>query len=299
MDDYSSRFRKALNGYDKDDVQDFIQKERDEHARRITELKRTDQHREKLIHDLQERIKEQNKRIAELNDHIVKKDEEQGRLEQDVRDKYEKYIDHYQQIGEILFEAKVRGNKMITDAQSQADQMLSEAQSQADQIVSDAKAEADQYVSSAKAEADRYVSDAKSQAEKIQSEAKARAQQEVDSTQGDIDARLTIGKQKYQAVQDEIREVLDMFNQVQRKFMQSYKDVHEIAESMPLSWNREEPVSHMDADEENEEELEALDDPDDDIDDPDGPKLRNFMLKYSEDDFDPDDDLDDEESRIG
>lgn len=182
MDDYS-RFKRSLNGFDKDDVLEYIQKEKDEHARRITEYKRNDQNREKLIRDLQERIKTLNKRIAELNDHIVKKDEQMERLEKDVNDKYEKYINNYQQIGEILFEAKLRGNKMITDAQSQADQMVSDAQSQADQIVSDAKSRADQ-----------YVSDARAEAEKIRNEAEIQAKQRVDSTKDDIDGSRSEGR---------------------------------------------------------------------------------------------------------
>lgn len=294
MDDYS-RFKRSLNGFDKDDVLEYIQKEKDEHARRITEYKRTDQHKEKLIRELQDRIKDLNKRIAELNDHIVKKDEQMEQLEQDVKDKYEKYISNYQQIGEILFEAKLRGNQMITDAQSQADQMLSDAQSQADQIVNAAQEKADQCVTNAKAEA-----------EKIRSDAEAEAKHRVDSTKGDIDAQISLGKQKYLAVQNEMNEVLNMFNQVQKKFMQSYKDIHEIADSMPGSIGEAViPKSSVADDEEYEnDDLDTLDDLDDEMDDPDGPKLKGFSLHYSDDDFDPDDDLDDEfdeeeESRIG
>lgn len=294
MDDYS-RFKRSLNGFDKDDVLEYIQKEKDEHARRITEYKRTDQHKEKLIRELQDRIKDLNKRIAELNDHIVKKDEQMEQLEQDVKDKYEKYITNYQQIGEILFEAKLRGNQMITDAQSQADQMLSDAQSQADQIVNAAQEKADQ-----------CVTDAKAEAEKIRSDAEAEAKQRVDSTKGDIDAQISLGKQKYLAVQNEMNEVLNMFNQVQKKFMQSYKDIHEIADSMPGSIGEAViPKSSVTDDEDYEnDDLDTLDDPDDEMDDPDGPKLKGFSLHYSDDDFDPDDDLDDdfdeeEESRIG
>jgi vacuolar-type H+-ATPase subunit H len=295
MDDYS-RFKRSLNGFDKDDVLEYIQKEKDEHARRITEYKRTDQHREKLIRELQDRIKDLNKRIAELNDHIVRKDEQMEQLEKDVNDKYEKYISNYQQIGEILFEAKLRGNQMITDAQSQVDQMLSDAQSHADQIVNEAQEKADQ-----------CVNEAKAQAEKIRSDAEAEAKQRVDSTKGDIDAQISLGREKYLAVQNEMNEVLNMFNQVQKKFMQSYKDIHEIADSMPGSIGEEAvPKSTVTSDDEFEsDDLDNLDDPDDELEDPDGPKLRGFSLNYSDDDFDPDDDLDDddfdeeEESRIG
>ena len=32
-----------------------------------------------------------------------------------------------------------------------------------------------------------------------------------------------------------MNEIVDMFNQMQKKFMQSYKEVHEIIQSMPVS----------------------------------------------------------------
>ena len=47
--------------------------------------------------------------------------------------------------------------------------------------------------------------------------------------------KLNDGKQKYLAVQDEMNEIVDLFNQMQRRFMQSYKEIHEITQSLPDS----------------------------------------------------------------
>ncbi len=205
-------FKQALRGFDKDEVLEYIRRQESEAGKQAAALEKDIRKRDKII--------------SELKSRVVLKDEQVDRLEKEISTKYQKYIDNYRQIGDLVYESKVKGDEIIAAAKSEAERIL---------------AEADQ-------------------------EAKRR----LSSVQSEVDAKLNDGKKKYLAVQDEMNEIVDMFNQMQKKFMQSYKEVHEIIQSMPVS------LDDID-----------LDDEDDDLD---GDDLDGFG---SYDDLDDLDDLDD------
>ncbi len=215
MEDYMS-FKQAIRGFDKDEVLEYIRRQEEEFNTRIAAMEKDIRKRDKII--------------SELKNRIVLKDEQVDRMEQDIRDKYEKYIANYRQIGDLVYESKVKGQ----------------------QIVENAHVEADRIIAGADAEAKRRVA----------------------SVQGQIDQKLTDGKQKYLAVQDEMNEIVDLFNQMQKKFMQSYKEVHEIIQSMPAS------LSDIRTD--------TGDGEDDDFDDDIEIDLRSLGISF-DDDFDNDD----------
>lgn len=217
MNDYTM-FKRTLNGFDKDEVLQYIQKEEEEHGKQVAALEKEVRRREKVINELKNRI--------------VIKDEQVDRLQSDIQNKYQKYIDNYQQIGELLYESKIKGDQIVTDAQTRADRLLADADEE--------------------------------------------AKRRVSSVQGEIDAKLTDGKKKYLAVQDEMNDIVDMFNQMQKKFMQSYKEVHEIIQSMPAS------LDDINIDPEDEDDFSE-----DDLD------LREFGLS-----FDDDLDLDEDEENV-
>ena len=53
--------------------------------------------------------------------------------------------------------------------------------------------------------------------------------------QSEIDDKLVEGKKKYLAVQDEMNGIVELINQAQKRFMASYKEVHQIISTMPTS----------------------------------------------------------------
>lgn len=79
------------------------------------------------------------------------------------------------------------------------------------------------------------ISEAKAESERILGEAQATAQKCLDSVQHEVDDKLSEGKKKYVAVQEELNDIVELINQVQRRFMQSYKSVHAIVSTMPES----------------------------------------------------------------
>ena len=233
MDDMM--FKQAIRGFDKEEVLAYIRDQQSRHGQQILQMERD--------------IRKRDKVISELKSRIVLKDEQLDRLENEIRTKYQKYIDNYNQIGELIYESRVRGDKIVADAHEKADQVLADAD--------------------------------------------ARARRRIAGVQGEIDAKLQDGKKKYLRVQDEMNEIVDLFNQMQRKFMQSYKEVHEIIQSMPASLD---DIDLTDGDEETDDGLDRellLDDAldADDFDDSDLDELLHLSINAS--DLDDDDDPED------
>lgn len=173
MDYDINMFKQAMRGFDKDDVLQYLEKLDGEKTAMIEKYERELDHRNKVINDLKNRI--------------VMKDEQVDRLEETIRTKYQKYIDNYQQIGELVYDSRVK-----------ADQILAEAQEKADKIIADAENE---------------------------------ARSRVSGVQDDISAEIRSGSEQYDAIREKMDAIVDSFNKMQKKFMQSYKEIHEIADS--------------------------------------------------------------------
>ena len=81
-------------------------------------------------------------------------------------------------------------------------------------------------------QSEKKIQDAQAEADKIIKEANEKAQLSTDKAQLDVDRKLAEGKRKYNVLQEEINELIQLVNQVQHKFMQSFKAIHEISGAM-------------------------------------------------------------------
>ena len=188
-----------MGGFDKEDVLEQVQRMKDEAASEQLRLKKL--------------ISEKDAKIAELMKRIELKDAHQERLEMEIHEKYQKYIDNYESIGKLVFDAQLKSDAMIKEAEEKCNTMISDAE--------------------------------------------AEAKQRVEAVQSEIDDKLREGKKKYIAVQDEMNEIVQLINQAQKRFMASYKEVHQIISTMPTSLNdiEEEPDVELPPPAEEAEEL--------------------------------------------
>ena len=177
-----------MGGYDKEEVQELIQKMKDEMA--------------EVQVNYRKQLAERDERIAELQKRIELKDAYQARMEEDIKEKYQKYIDNYESIGKLVFEAQLKSDSMQKEAEEKCNKMIAEAE--------------------------------------------AEAKRRVESVQSEIDDKLLEGKKKYLAVQVEMNGIVELINQAQKRFMSSYKEVHQIINSMPTSLNDIEDVVDLD-----------------------------------------------------
>ena len=188
MADYQMFKTTLMKGFDKDEVIAYIQKmEGDTYA---------------MESEYKQELKLRDAKIEELKKRIALKDEQKDRLEMEIEQKYKKYIDNYDRIGGLVYEAQIRADELDAEAQAKAEKLVAEAQERADQIL---------------AEAERVAAE---RGEEVQRE---------------VNEKLAEGKKKYIAVQEELNEIVELINQAQRRFMTSYKEVHNIIKTMPIS----------------------------------------------------------------
>lgn len=79
---------------------------------------------------------------------------------------------------------------------------------------------------------DSMIADANRQKEKIISEAEDVAKEKIANAQAEADKTLADGQRRYNVLQEEINELIALVNQVQHKFMKSFKAIHEISNTM-------------------------------------------------------------------
>ena len=118
-----------MGGFDKDDVQEKVQKMKDEAAQQQLAFKKE--------------IEEKEQRIAELQKRLELKEANQERLEREIQEKYQKYVDNYETIGRVALEAQLRADKMIEETQEKCDKMVADAEAEAKQKIADAELEID------------------------------------------------------------------------------------------------------------------------------------------------------------
>lgn len=188
MLDYQKFKTAIVKGFDKDEVLNYIQKMEEEGYAKDAEFAKA--------------LKAKDAKIEELKKRISLKEEQKERLENEIEQKYKKYIDNYDRIGRLVFEAELKADAITEEAQKKADALIEEAQKKADAILADA--------------------------EKSASIRSSEAEQEINE-------KLAEGKKKYIAVQEEMNGIVELINQAQKRFMASYKDVHKIIQSMPSS----------------------------------------------------------------
>lgn len=114
-----------MGGFDKDDVQEKVQKMKDETAQQQLAFKKE--------------IEEKEQRIAELQKRLELKEANQERLEREIQEKYQKYVDNYETIGRVALEAQLRADKMIEETQEKCDKMVADAELEIDGKLLDGK----------------------------------------------------------------------------------------------------------------------------------------------------------------
>ncbi len=188
MLDYQKFKTAIVKGFDKDEVLAYIQKMEEEGYAKDAEFAKA--------------LKAKDAKIEELKKRISLKEEQKERLENEIEQKYRKYIDNYDRIGRLVFEAELKADAIAEEAQKKADALIEEAQKKADEILANAENSAN--VRSVEVE-------------------------------NEINEKLAEGKKKYLAVQEEMNGIVELINQAQKRFMASYKEVHAIIQTMPDS----------------------------------------------------------------
>ena len=197
-----------MGGYDKDSVNETFQQMKDEAAAEQLRLKKM--------------IIERDKKIEELTKRIQLKETHQEKLEKEIQEKYQKYVDNYESIGKLVFDAQVRAESTVQDAQKEAEKIREEAEKEADQIRLKAEQE---------------------------------AKEKVESVQGEINLTIGAGKENYKLIREELDHVLQIIDEAQQRLACANSEAHQIIEEMPDSIQIEEKQPELPIVETKKEEI--------------------------------------------
>ncbi|MBS6195877.1 MAG: hypothetical protein KH828_09890 [Clostridiales bacterium] len=131
-----------MGGFDKDDVLNQVRQIKDEAYAEKSKLIKLGKEKDKRISDLQsqlqmkdiqreqeiEEIREMHKNeLLEMNQRLAMKEAQKDKLEREISEKYQKYIDRYELIGNLILEAQEKADKIVADAEKQRDAFMEEA----------------------------------------------------------------------------------------------------------------------------------------------------------------------------
>ena len=119
-----------FGGYKKSAVHEVIQRLKDEMADQEASFRKE--------------IEERNARIDELQRRIEEKDKEQARAEEEIQEKYQKYVDNYESISKLVLEAQLKAESMEKDAGEKCDKMVADAEEEAKRKINAIQPEIDE-----------------------------------------------------------------------------------------------------------------------------------------------------------
>lgn len=125
-----------MGGYDKDDVMEQLKKMKDAHAGEIARLVRE--------------IQQKNHRIEELSQRLSVREEQNAKLEHDIKTKYQQYIDHYDSISRFVVEAQIRSENIINEAKVKGERIIAQAEAEAQNRINAVQAEVDERLAEGK-----------------------------------------------------------------------------------------------------------------------------------------------------
>lgn len=176
--------------------------------------------------------------MADFNFEEIKTTLMGGYDKEDVQNKINSLIDKY----ETEASKKDKEIEELKKSVSKKDEQISAKNSEIDKLNKDIGEKYQGYIDNyntigkivyeTRIQSEKTLDDARIKGESIIAEANKKAQLSIDKAQEEVDKRISEGKKKYDVLQEEINELLQLVNQVQHKFMQSFKAIHEISGAM-------------------------------------------------------------------
>ena len=112
MSEYQA-FTTEIKGYNREEVADYLRKQQDDFENKIAALEEQNRVQAQMIEDLKRRIEQ--------------KEEQRERLETEIEKKKKKYIDNYDKIASLVYDAEVKSEQILADAHEKEKKILMDA----------------------------------------------------------------------------------------------------------------------------------------------------------------------------
>ncbi|MBQ6470043.1 MAG: hypothetical protein IJJ50_08355 [Lachnospiraceae bacterium] len=197
-------FEIELRGYNKEEVNMYINELEAEYKQKLGRLEAKSREADKQIDDLSRRIE--------------KKERQKEELEQEIETKYKTYIDHYDKIAGLVYEAQLKADKILEEANLRAGEILADAHVKEQQILSQAQT---------------VLDEAKAQEKMILDDADAEAKRRVEAVQDTVETGMADGRTRFADIRVQIRGMIDLLEEAQSRFAKGCADAHSVFDAMP------------------------------------------------------------------
>lgn len=257
-------FSTVRKGFDKDEVISFLNDKDRENAEKVARLEQA--------------IRDKDHEIAELSARVTRRNAKIDELEGEIENKYKEYVEKYEQIGELVYDSRIRADEILAKANAEAEaltaRMAEESEAQAAaaeakkaemaQLVAESEAEigkneekSKNIIEAGRAESKKLIAHAKEEAEEIVlsgrkkyveilKDADYEAKKRTKTADAEVDAILADGQRKYDSLREEIKKLAALFDTAQKRFSASLAGVQEMIDAMPEKVTDRKPAANGD-----------------------------------------------------
>ncbi|MCR5295677.1 MAG: hypothetical protein K6E30_11010 [Lachnospiraceae bacterium] len=250
-------FKTSRKGFEKSEVISYLEEKDQEYADRISQL-------EQIIRDKDHEIEELNARVSRRNSKI-------DDLENEIEKKYRKYVEKYEQIGELVYDSRVRADeilakanaeaearlvesrKLVTDAEEEAaakeeetkrmiaasEDEIAKNEEKSRRIIAAGQEESRRIIAHAKEEAESIVLSGRKQYAGILKDADSEARRVRNVADSDVRSALADGQGRYDEMKSEISKLADLIKMVEKRFSASCQGTLNLFAEMPDYINSE------------------------------------------------------------
>lgn len=158
---------------------------------------------------IQEKLDAALKENAELREKSAALQDEVDKLKKDISEKYQSYIDNYDMIGSLIYDAKVQSRNIISDAEAEKEAILGKAKEESEALLKDAEAQSLIIVAGARKTAE-------------EDNVKAKAE---------MDARIGAAQDRYYCIKNKTHKLMGSLNDMKQELMSAFDVIQNISES--------------------------------------------------------------------
>ncbi|MCI5648414.1 MAG: hypothetical protein ACI4EG_11455 [Fusicatenibacter sp.] len=218
-------FRTTLmGGFDKDDV-----------LTKFQDLKNKSYAAEKK---LEAQLEEKNQEIQELYQKLKDAQAANASLQKNIKEKYQSYIDNYDSISQMIFEAQVKAKKLVKDAEDESEKMRASAASDCEKQRNETAAACQKQQKDTKEQCEKMMEDARQRGEKLVARYEQQLQAEAEQIQGHMVKELTAANEKYRRLSEEIMRLSGAMEESRKIFGKAFEASEAIRTEMTDSRKR-------------------------------------------------------------
>lgn len=221
-----------MGGFDKDDVMTKVQNLKDQAYAAQKKLEAKIEEKEQEIEKLNRKIREREDKIEEL--------------EKNIHEKYQSYIDNYDSISGLVFEAQVKAKKLTQETEESCRKLKEETEEacrrkteETDESCRKQREETKESCAKqrreTKEQCEYMVESARQKGEELAAVYEEKLQAEAEEIQSHMDAELQKANTRYQKIYAEMETMTSVLEKNRRIFEETFAGIEKMREEMKRS----------------------------------------------------------------